>query len=126
MVRLIDTDILIDHLRGRAKSLAFLTACVDAGDHLVCSVVTHAELFAGMLPGEETAIRSLLGVLEAVPIDAGIAEVAGEYRRALGKSHGVLLPDALVAATAKVQGATLTTKNTTHYPMDDITVERPY
>jgi predicted nucleic acid-binding protein len=126
MVRLIDTDILIDHLRGRAESSEFLTACLAAEDHLLCSVVTCAELFAGMRAGEDSAIRALLSVFGVVPIDATIAEAAGAYRRDLGKSHGVMLPDALLAATAKTKGATLMTKNTKHYPMSDLSIERPY
>lgn len=126
MTRLVDTDILIDHLRGRPEALAFLTECLARGDRLVCSVITHAELLAGMRREEEPDVRALLGCFEAIPVDREIAEEGGRYRREWGRSHGVLLPDALIAATARIRGAVLHTGNVKHYPMVDVRVDRPY
>lgn len=126
MIRLVDTDILIDHLRGRREALDFLTRAMADGDRLLCSVVTRAELLAGMRPQEESAVRALLGLFDGVPVDDEIAEAAGEYRRRYGRSHGVLLPDALIAGSARMRDAVLCTTNLKHYPMDDIRTERPY
>jgi predicted nucleic acid-binding protein len=39
------------------------------------------------------------------------------YRRDYGKSHGVGLADALIAATAELNQATLVTLNQKHFPM---------
>mgnify|MGYP000852648065 CR=1 FL=1 len=39
------------------------------------------------------------------------------YRRDYGKSHGVGLADAILAATAEAEKAELKTLNTKHYPM---------
>lgn len=48
------------------------------------------------------------------------------YRRQQGKSQGVLLPDAIIAATTRVHDARLYSTNVKHYPMDDLDVEGPY
>jgi len=124
--RLIDSDVLIDHLRGRAPAAEFLRQCFSSGERLQLSVITHAELLAGLRPGEENDLQDLLRRFEAMLVTQATAEEAGRYRREFGRSHGVELPDALIAATAKVSGATLYTTNVRHYPMTDITVRRPY
>lgn len=126
MVLLIDTDVLIDHLRGRPAATRFLKSCLASGDRILCSVITHAELLAGMRASEEDDTRALLALFVPVEVSANVAEVAAAYRRQYGKSHGVLLPDALVAATARVHEARLYSTNVKHYPMDDLNVERPY
>jgi hypothetical protein len=43
--------------------------------------------------------------------------VAGILKRDFGKSHGVGLADAILAATAQAEGAELATLNVKHYPM---------
>jgi len=52
-----------------------------------------------------------------VPVSAEIAKAGGLYRRNYGKSHGVGLADAILAATAEAENAELKTLNTKHYPM---------
>ncbi len=126
MARLIDSDVVIDHLRGIAPAKEFLLDCFTSEEPLHLSVITHAELWAGLRPGEETGLRDLLSRFQAVAVTQSAAEEAGRYRREFGRSHGVELPDALIAATAKLTGATLYTTNLRHYPMRDITVRRPY
>jgi len=46
--------------------------------------------------------------------------IAGRYVNRYGKSHGVEVMDALIAATAKVNRLPLWTLNKKHYPMRDI------
>jgi toxin FitB len=96
---LVDTDVLIDHLRG---ARAFVLGDV----HVSYSVVTRAELFAGR-PSEEGAVRTLLGPFREIPIDRAIAELGGRLRR----DHGVRIADALIAATALVHELGLATRN---------------
>ena len=122
----IDTDVLIDHLRGHAKAREYLHKHWAAGDALHCSVISRAELFAGMRPEEEASIRILLAGLHEIPIERGTAEEAGVYRGRFGRSHGLLLPDALIAASAKSINATLVTLNAKHFPMKDVIVVTPY
>jgi predicted nucleic acid-binding protein len=116
----LDTDVLIDVLRGRAVARSFLQ---DAADRFVpcCSVVSVAELYVGMRSEEETATRILLDGLVIVPVTYEIAEVAGRFKKRI-TSRRLELVDCLIAATAFIEGATLATGNVKDYPMQEITV----
>jgi predicted nucleic acid-binding protein len=52
-----------------------------------------------------------------VPLTVEIAIAGGLYERDFGKSHGVGLADAILAATAEAEKAELKTLNVKHYPM---------
>lgn len=123
---LIDTDVLIDHLKGLSQAQRFLEDRAQHGDALLCSVITRAELFAGMRADEEPALRALLDAMDEIGINAQIAEKAGEYCQTYRTSHNVLLPDALIAASATLQHASLVTLNDKHFPMEDLHVVTPY
>ena len=60
---------------------------------------------------------SFLSLLHIVPIDTAIGKAGGLYRREYGRSHGVGLADAILAATAEAENAELKTLNAKHYPM---------
>lgn len=117
----VDTDVLIEYLRGRPKAVEYLHT-LDAD--LLLSSLTVAELFAGARESEEEALHTMLRAFEIVVVDAAIAEAAGRLRRRYGPSHGVGLPDAVIAATAMAARARLATFNRKHFPMLEVTV--PY
>jgi hypothetical protein len=116
----LDTDVLIDVLRGREAARSFLQ---DMADRFVpcCSVISVAELYVGMRPEEESATRSFLDGLVMIPVTQEIAEVAGRFKKR-SVSRRLELADCLIAATAFVEGATLATGNVKDYPMHEITV----
>jgi len=96
---LVDTDVLVDHLRGHRP--------FDPGsDRVFCSVITRSELFAGTGTDEE-AVRRLLAPIVEIPVDRDLAEAAGRLRR----TTRIALPDALIAATALALPAPLLTRN---------------
>lgn len=111
---LVDTDILIDYLRGMPPAVQYLEAS-DADLNL--SVVNVAELHAGVRDDEREAVNTLLECFKIIPLDKDIAVRGGLLRRDYGKSHGVELADALIAATVESLGCTLATLNRKHYPM---------
>jgi predicted nucleic acid-binding protein len=112
---LIDTDVLIDYLRGQAQAVAYLEGLTEVQ---LVSAVTVAELYAGVREGKERAApESFLRAFEVVAIDAIIAARGGIYRRDFGKSHSVGLADAMIAASAESRGAQLVTLNNKHFPM---------
>jgi predicted nucleic acid-binding protein len=112
---LIDTDVLVDYLRGQPKAVEYLEGREEA---MVVSSITVAELFAGVREGRErTALSTFLSAFETIPVDTGIAERGGLYRRDYGRSHNTGLADALIAATAEQVRAPLITLNRKHFPM---------
>ena len=114
---ILDSDILIEHLRGREQAKTFLAQLHEAGELLV-SVMTVAELIAGIRHHrEEEGVEALLRLLRMVPVDENIARRGGHIRRQYQQSHGTGLVDALIAATAELTGATLVSFNRRHFPM---------
>ena len=119
---LLDTDVLVDYLRGRTEAAAYLEARTEP---LLVSVITVAELYAGVREGEERRIlERFLSAFEIISLDREIAQKGGLYRRDYGPSHGVGLADALIAASAELHKARLVTSNARHFPM--VEVEVPY
>jgi predicted nucleic acid-binding protein len=125
-VHLLDTDILIDFLRGRGEARALLRRYEAAAEPPVISVVSVTELWAGMRQGEESATGALLSALRKIPLSEEIALAAGNMLRTYRRSHGTELGDALIASTAVEIGAPLITRNIKHYPMPTVAVLRPY
>jgi predicted nucleic acid-binding protein len=118
---LVDSDILIEASRGRDAELISRWTELSGSDVAVLySPVSVAELWAGARPAEHDALDNLFAALTCVPIDAETGRQAGDYVRRYRKSHGVELGDALVAASAVVNGAVLWTRNRKHYPMKEL------
>lgn len=114
---LIDTDILIDFLRGGQEAVAFLDGLQAP---LLVSAITVAELFVGVRDEEDDRrLRAFLAAFEVIPVDDPVATVGGRLRRRFGPSHGTGLADALIAASAQAAGARLATRNRRHFPMFD-------
>lgn len=112
---MIDTDVLIDYLRNQADAVSYLEGLTNP---LLVSVITVAELYAGVREGEERkALDGFTAAFEVAPVTEAIAIKGGLYRRDYRKSHGVGLADAIIAATAESRGATLVTLNDKHFPM---------
>jgi hypothetical protein len=118
---LVDSDVLIEVTRGRDADLVSRWIELSRSDVAVLySPVSAAELWAGARPAEHDAIDNLFGALTCVPIDAETGRQAGDYLRRYRKSHAVELGDALIAASAALNGAMLWTRNRKHYPMKDL------
>ena len=112
---LLDTDVLVDFLRGHSKAVAFVNA---HSARIILSSIVVAELYAGVKgEAEQTALDSFVALFRVVPVSAEIAKAGGLYKRDYSKSHGVGLADAVLAATAESENAELKTLNRKHYPM---------
>jgi hypothetical protein len=75
----IDTDILIDHFHGNVSATEFIQKALFAGDTLVISVATVAEILAGLRPGEEEDTEALLSLFHIYPAGEDLARIAGTY-----------------------------------------------
>jgi len=112
---LVDTDVLIDFLRGNDKAVAFIDEC---SAQIILSSIVVAELYAGVKGADELSVLdNFVSLFRVVPIDCEVARAGGLYKRDFGQSHGVGLADAILAATADKENAELKTLNVKHYPM---------
>lgn len=116
---LVDTDVLIAHLRGTEVARDWLVrARRESGARLSASVVTATEILGGLRSGERPSVARLLATLHLHPVSELVARRAGELMREYRRSHAAIgLGDYLIAATAEVQGLELATLNVKHFPM---------
>ena len=120
---LLDTSVIIDAINDRRGRRQLLAGLLEAGDSLACSVVTIAEVYAGMRPGESAVTELLLNELEHYGIDARLARNAGllksEWAR---KGQTLSLDDMLIAATALAHKLSLMTDNRKDFPMPELSL----
>ena len=111
---LVDTDVLIWHLRGYPQA----TRRLDQLPSLTISAVTYLELLQGMRNKMElAAVRKMLERRQTVnlPLTEAITLRATELMEALTLSCGLQMGDALIAATALENGLPLLTGNVKHF-----------
>ena len=114
---LVDSDILIAHLRGLEAARHWLMETRREGP-LAISVVSIAELAGGMRSAQRREVWRLLASFRAEPVTEVIARRAGDFGRQFRSSHsGIGLGDYLIAATADIKGYRLATLNVRHFPM---------
>ncbi len=126
MMKIVDTDVLIDHFHGHQAALDFIVESLANADTLALSVVSVSEILSGMRPGEEARTERLFRMFAILDVNEAIARAAGAYLREFRRTHQLELGDALIAATAQVHRAEVVTRNAKHYPMPDVRVTAPY
>lgn len=105
---LVDSDVLIAHLRGVVAARDWLVSARKDGP-LAISVVSTAE---------RREVWRLLASFRVQPATEVIARRAGDMMRRYRRSHNRIgLGDYLIAATADVQDLQLATLNVWHFPM---------
>ena len=110
-----DTDILIDFLRGYQQAVDFINTNAS---QIILSTIVIAELYAGVRGKQElTILNDFVSLFDVISMNSEIAKIGGLYKRDFGKSHGVGLADAIIAATCHSKNAQLKTLNVKHYPM---------
>ncbi len=118
---LVDSDVLIELLRGRNAAIIDRWIELREGNALVAySPVSSAEIWRGARGAEAEAIAALFAALACIPIDAVVGKRAGEYLSRFHASHTMELGDGLIAATASVHALRLWTRNKKHFPMRDV------
>jgi predicted nucleic acid-binding protein len=117
---LFDSDVLIEHLRANQIVTDQLQGLLAENCFFAYSVISDAEIVYGARESEFKLIDQFLSLFDCVEISKQISRQAGVYLKKYAKSHALMLPDALIAATAKVKGLMLCTFNKKHFPMKDI------
>lgn len=114
---LVDSDVLIDFLRGRESARSYLASL---GSNWSISQVSAMELVVGAKDKREvSSIDLFLSAFKRVPLRQEVGETAYELLRVYSRSHGLQAFDAMVAATAIVEGLTLVSRNRKHFEMID-------
>ena len=111
---LVDTDVLIWHLRGYAQA----TRLLDQLGSLTLSAVSYLEVLQGMRnKAELAAVKKMLERRAAtlLPISEAITQRAIALMESLTLSHGLQMGDALIAASALVHQLPVLTGNVKHF-----------
>jgi predicted nucleic acid-binding protein len=128
MTWLIDTPVFVDATR-RAHGTGpaareFLVRAAREGE-LWSVTPVRTELRWGVRADEAAALRSLLGSVFWLDVTTDIADRAGAFGLRYGRSHGLDVVDAIVAAAAEFLSAELATVNVRDFPMFP-GLKRPY
>lgn len=111
----LDTSVLIDHLRASPAATEYL---VGLEDRPSCSEISRIEVVQGLRSAERPAANKLFSLMAWVPVNEAIAGRAGDLGRRWRRSHpGIGVADLAIAATAEQIDADLATLNLKHFPM---------
>jgi len=100
---LVDTDWIIEYLRGNDKIVPILQKLFDAG--LFVSVISVAELYEGVYasrnPEHEESLKDFLSGVVVLEIDINVCKIFGKLRHKLRRKGEMIGDfDLLIAATA--------------------------
>jgi predicted nucleic acid-binding protein len=117
-VKLLDTSVAIDHLRGSPPAVDLLTGLLETEGSILASEVVRFELLAGVRAKEIDPLEQFFSAVSWVPVGEEVARTAGSLAQRHRRSHsGIDDADYLIAATAFLLEADLLTTNVRHFPM---------
>jgi len=127
-MKFVDTDILIDFYRNYQPSIDFLDYYYSMDEILAISSITQMELFIGCRNKRElTETVKFLKQYEVVHFSRSISEKTVKLIRKYNLSHGLLMADAIIAATVLVSEGQLFSKNASDFVfIKNLNVNRPY
>ena len=123
---LLDTTVLVDISREREPAATWSRALLRSAHVVDVSTVSVAEFFAGLRPEARSTWETFFGDLERWEVTTAVAIRAGSLRYDFArKGRTILIPDAIIAATAIAVGAVLVTSNVKHFPFPDLVLMEP-
>lgn len=106
---LLDTNILIEILKGNEDIIIRIE---DLAEILAISMVSEMELYYGARDKLELKkLKRFCALFHSVPVTENISITAKRLVLSYAKSHSLMIPDALIAATALEMKAPLMTLN---------------
>jgi predicted nucleic acid-binding protein len=117
-MKLLDTSVAVDHLRGAQPAVDLLSNLVNADESVAASEIVRFELLAGVRVSEIDQLEQFFAALSWIQVDEDIARAAGTLARVHRRAYsGIDDADYLIAATAIILDAELLTVNVRHFPM---------
>ena len=108
---IVDTDVLIDAARGDANAITCLQR-IEQQSALAIIAVTQMELIVGCRnKAESQSLNVFLSRFQILKITERISDRAVDLLQQYRLSHGLLIADALIGATALEYGEPFLTKN---------------
>jgi predicted nucleic acid-binding protein len=121
---LIDTSALIDFSKGREPARARILALIRDDNAVGVCPINITEFFAGIPSEQRSQWDWFFASLTVWNISSEASLRAGYDRYDYGRrGHTLATTDALVAAVAREQRATILTDNPKDFPMSDIVVQ---
>lgn len=121
---LLDTTIIIDHLRGNKKVNSYLERIGQRGDIAGCCCINIAETYAGMRKKEKEKTDRFIESLYYFEVTKEVAKLAGELRqKCFKKGKTLATTDVIITAAAMIYNLILITKNVKHYPFSELIIE---
>lgn len=118
MTVLIDTSVIVDHLRDDRRAVRLLEELFGSQPGTYAATPTRTEIIAGLRRHEQEPMARLFALLSWIDIDIAISDAAGALARRYRASHqGIDTTDYHIAAAAQSIGARLITLNVKHFPM---------
>jgi len=122
----VDTDILIDVGRGVNEAIVYLEG-LEGSSQVAISSITQMEMIVGCRNKAELhELEKFLSRFLLLKVNEVISDQAIELLRQYRLSHGLLIPDALIAATAIVGNHPFTSKNQRDYRFMENLLLLPY
>jgi tRNA(fMet)-specific endonuclease VapC len=117
---LLDSDVIIWHLRGRNEVTEMLMELQKYGVP-GCSAISILEVEVGLKKSEEEKTSRFLKALKVFEVNREVASQAAKFVRDQ-KSKGLTLGlgEAIVAGTCLLNNLTLVTYNRKHYPVETL------
>jgi predicted nucleic acid-binding protein len=117
---LLDSDIIIWHLRGREEVTAMLRDLQRFGVP-GCSALSVLEVQLGVKKGEEEKTNYFFEYLKVFDVNRGVASKAAQLiREYKGKGVTLDIPDAVIASTCILHDLILVTFNRKDYPIGEL------
>lgn len=108
---IVDTDILVDAARRVGEAVDCLDQ-IERTSALAISVITEMELLIGCQnKTEQRNMERFLQRFQVLRLNENTCDQAVELLRQYRLSHGLLIPDAMIAATAMILGCPMISKN---------------
>lgn len=112
---IVDSDILIDFARGDQKAASSLIA-FRKRYVVAISSITEMELIVGCRNKSElSSLHKFLKTFQVLPVTEDISKQASDLLVRYNLSHGLLIPDAIIAATAIFHDEEFITNNQRDY-----------